>query len=559
MTDCSADGTVELDNFHSQRLTSVLWVQSALPRTLLPISYLFSDVPITIITDPPVVLVGEQVTLHCWLADSVPSNMSVLWYKKEERKNNTLCFSPSLGGMVEQCQNEEWCRTEGRWERRALLLIIRQVRVADEGAYVCAVRGDVGSQEAITHLDVIKMGNKPTFQRHQLEENMCCYTCKSKGWYPKPEVHWRSYGRKTINVEAKTNVTWNEGDLFTVQSNITVPCDNVDVTCAVILPKANKSRTGAMNEMILHKPNTCTYTSRIRGSYVKPKIMWINHEGEDLSSLAQTHILQEDNIFAMESSIEIPCGQPPTAFMITDREFGLHLLAQKSEKHKKEIEKLQKENGEFFWLHEGCVWQLRLIFCTPQNAKLLIRELRQFETWSVADDVKVDGDTAHPNLTISEDRKSFRHNSHAQKVTQNEGRFDSAVCVLASEGFSSGKHYWEVEVEKSNDWDLGVARKSIQRKGIISLSVKEGFWALGSSLKDYWARTDPWMRVVVQKKPKKIGIYLSYEEKYLIFFNVTDMSVIFMFKDCAFSEEVYPFFKNSQKESTMRICSIKEE
>nr|XP_009673274.1 PREDICTED: vespryn-like [Struthio camelus australis] len=98
----------------------------------------------------------------------------------------------------------------------------------------------------------------------------------------------------------------------------------------------------------------------------------------------------------------------------------------------------------------------------------------------------IDVGTAHPNFSVAEDRKSFRHNSQAQKVTQNEGRFDSAVCVLGSEGFSSGKHYWEVEVEKSNDWDLGVARKSIQRKGIISLSLKEGFWALGSSLKDYW-------------------------------------------------------------------------
>uniref|UniRef100_A0A8C4KGW0 Ig-like domain-containing protein n=1 Tax=Dromaius novaehollandiae TaxID=8790 RepID=A0A8C4KGW0_DRONO len=202
-------------------------------------SYLFfsGDVPITIIIDPPVVLVGEQVTLHCWLADTIPSNMSVLWYKKEEGKNTTLCFSPSLGGVVEQCQNEEWCRTEGRWERRALLLIIRQVQVADEGAYVCAVKGDIGSQEAITHLDV-------TSKQGDFQESMCCYTCKSKGWYPKPEVLWTNYGGKIINVEAKTNVTWNEEDFFTVQSNITVPCDNVDVTCAVILPKAKKSRTG---------------------------------------------------------------------------------------------------------------------------------------------------------------------------------------------------------------------------------------------------------------------------------------------------------------------------
>ncbi|NXE57189.1 BT1A1 protein, partial [Casuarius casuarius] len=440
------------------------------------------NVPITIIIDPPVVLVGEQVTLHCWLADTIPSNMSVLWYKKEEGKNTTLCFSPSLGGVVEQCQNEEWCRTEGRWERRALLLIIHQVQVADEGAYVCAVKGDIGSQEAITHLDVTKMGNKPTFQRNQLEESMCCYTCKSKGWYPKPEVLWMNYGGKTINVEAKTNVTWNEEDLFTVQSNITVPCDNVDVTCAVILPKAKKSRTDLL---YFFAPNPVPQLS--------VTLHYLGH-----------------SCFSEVGLISGELGNPQ-AMYFQGRKVAMA-------KALYNCDRTQKSNP------------------AAAGAQYLF----------VADDVKADVGTAHPNLSIAEDGKSFRHNSYAQKVTQNEERFDSAVCVLGSEGFSSGKHYWEVEVEKSNDWDLGVARKSIQRKGIIPLSLKEGFWVLGSSLKDYWARTDPWTRVMVQKKPRKIGVYLNCEEKHLTFFNVTDMSVIFMFKDCAFSEEVYPFFKNSQ-------------
>ncbi|NWS63921.1 BT1A1 protein, partial [Chunga burmeisteri] len=154
--------------------------------------------------------------------------------------------------------------------------------------------------------------------------------------------------------------------------------------------------------------------------------------------------------------------------------------------------------------------------------------------------IEVDVDTAHPNLSIAVDKKSFTYKSQAQKVTQNEGSFDSSVCALGSEGFSSGKHYWEVDVEKSNDWDLGVARKSSPRKGKMSLSPKEGFWALGLSFKGYWARTDPWTRLAVQKNPRKVGVYLNCEEKTLTFFNVTDMSVMFTFKDCAFSEEVYP-------------------
>ncbi|KAM7134530.1 butyrophilin subfamily 1 member A1-like isoform 1-T2 [Macrochelys suwanniensis] len=185
------------------------------------------------------------------------------------------------------------------------------------------------------------------------------------------------------------------------------------------------------------------------------------------------------------------------------------------------------------------------------------KELRRVRNNS--DYITLDADTAHPNLSIADNKKSFTHEAQPQKVPPNPDRFDSTVCVLGSEGFSSGKHYWEVEVVSSSDWDLGVARESIERKGKLSLSPKEGFWALGLNGRDYWAKTDPWTRVIVQKKPQKIGVYLSYQEKQVTIFNVTDMSVLFTFNDCSFSGEVYPFFKNSHKETTMRICSIKEE
>ncbi|NXW49319.1 BT1A1 protein, partial [Nyctiprogne leucopyga] len=445
--------------------------------------FLSGEVPITIGIEPSVVLVGDQVTLSCQLTESVPSNTSVLWYKMEKGRDAPLCSSSSLGGVVEQCQGEEQWRIAGHWHRRALLLVIRQVQVADEGTYVCAVNGSAVTWEATIHLKVTAIGYKPTLARDLQEEGMCRYTCKSKQWYPKPEVVWRKYGGDTVNAEAKTKITWSEKDHFTVQSIITVPCDNVDVVCVVKLIKSEISRSG---------------------SYEKPKVMWINPQGEDLSSLAQTSILQEtDNIFAIESSIEIPCGQLPPSFVTVDGERIPQIAQQSGLRHPQSKEVLSHLHVKLPEFH----------------LKYLL----------VVDDIKVDEDTAHPNLSIAADKKSFTHKSQAQKMTQNEGSFDSSVCVLGSEGFSSGKHYWEVDVEKSNDWDLGVARKCAPRKGIMSLSPKEGFWTLGLSFKCYWARTDPWTRLAIQKNPRKVGVYLNFEEKILTFFNVTDMSVMFTF------------------------------
>ncbi|XP_067411321.1 uncharacterized protein [Emydura macquarii macquarii] len=196
---------------------------------------------------------------------------------------------------------------------------------------------------------------------------------------------------------------------------------------------------------------------------------------------------------------------------------------------------------------------------TISHQEKMRKELEWKRARNTADDITLDAGTAHPNLSITGDKKSLKHEAQPQNVPPNPERFDSTVCVLSSEGFSSGKHYWEVEVKNSSDWDLGVARKSIERKGKLSLSPKDKFWVLGLSGRDYWGKTDPWTRVTVQKKPKKIGVYLSYQERRVTFFNVTDMSVLFTFNDCSFSEEIYPFFKNSHKETTMRICSINEE
>lgn len=123
--------------------------------------FLAGEVPIIISIEPSVVLVGEQVSLSCQVTDSVPSNVSVLWYKMEKGKDAPLCSSSSLGGVVEQSQDEEEGRITGQWQGRTLLLVIRQVQVADEGTYVCAVNGSVVTQEA-THLDIA--GKQGDFQ-----------------------------------------------------------------------------------------------------------------------------------------------------------------------------------------------------------------------------------------------------------------------------------------------------------------------------------------------------------------------------------------------------------
>ncbi|KAL0189257.1 hypothetical protein M9458_016356, partial [Cirrhinus mrigala] len=92
--------------------------------------------------------------------------------------------------------------------------------------------------------------------------------------------------------------------------------------------------------------------------------------------------------------------------------------------------------------------------------------------------VTMDPDTAHPKLFLSEDDKKAGCGETRQVVPESPWRFDTCPSVLGKEGFSSGKFYFEVQVKGKTDWDLGVAVESVKRKGVITLSPRNGLWTL---------------------------------------------------------------------------------
>ncbi|XP_049709852.1 tripartite motif-containing protein 60-like [Elephas maximus indicus] len=62
------------------------------------------------------------------------------------------------------------------------------------------------------------------------------------------------------------------------------------------------------------------------------------------------------------------------------------------------------------------------------------------------EDLMLDPKTAHPNLIISEDRKSVKYGQMEADFPYSPKRFTFIPAVLSSEGFDVGRHYWQVEV-----------------------------------------------------------------------------------------------------------------
>uniref|UniRef100_A0A663MNP3 B30.2/SPRY domain-containing protein n=1 Tax=Athene cunicularia TaxID=194338 RepID=A0A663MNP3_ATHCN len=159
-------------------------------------------------------------------------------------------------------------------------------------------------------------------------------------------------------------------------------------------------------------------------------------------------------------------------------------------------------------------------------------------------DVTLDLETAHPELILSEDRKSVRRGGKKLLLSlfDNPKRFNTVPVVLGSQVFFSGRSYWEVQVGDKPDWGLGLCRESASRKGNILFSPNHGYWVLRLQNEgNYEALTSPISPLTLSVRPRRIGIFLDYEAGEISFYNVSDRSHIYTFTD-KFSGNLRPLF-----------------
>lgn len=153
--------------------------------------------------------------------------------------------------------------------------------------------------------------------------------------------------------------------------------------------------------------------------------------------------------------------------------------------------------------------------------------------------VTLDPYTAHNHLVVSKDRKQLTLCESNFNVYGIVGRkFKCLPFVLASEGFSSGRFYYEVQVSGSKFWLLGVFKEPIKKDTFPFLEPEEGGWTLSKMPSSSDSYTVNSSSLHLRKTPKTVGVFVDYKKGEVSFYDVEARTLIYSFTKCNFIETI---------------------
>uniref|UniRef100_G1PHM7 Butyrophilin subfamily 3 member A3 n=1 Tax=Myotis lucifugus TaxID=59463 RepID=G1PHM7_MYOLU len=469
--------------------------------------------------EPILAMVGEDAELLCYLSPKMSAETMELMWRRSGLKQVVRAYAH---GMEETEIAEYRGRTSilrGDIAEGKAVLRIHKVRASDSGTYQCYFQDDDFLAKAQVELKVAALGSDLHVEMKGYEDGGIRVECTSAGWYPQPHVEWRGEGGESLPAMAAPGAADGEG-LYAVTSSVILKGGSgKGVSCVVRNPLLSQEKTAMVS---------------IAGPFFSSTKPWQAAFGVILVAL-----------LGLLAGLVMSWRQ---------QQKRIRALSQEKERERAEKEAaLVAKEHEREKLQEELRWRKQQ-YLEPGDRS------QAYAEWKMAlyqpADVILDPDTTHPNLFISEDQRSLNCTLERQRLPDNPKRFQDRYCVLGCESFTSGRHFWEVEVGDRKEWHLGVCREIVERKYYATITPENGFWTivlLGGH--EFQARTDPRSKLTVVNRLKRVGVFLDYERGEVSFYDAINGSHIFTFPQASFSGPLRPFFRIWSHEPTaLTIC-----
>nr|XP_012422565.1 PREDICTED: butyrophilin subfamily 2 member A2-like [Odobenus rosmarus divergens] len=454
--------------------------------------------------DPVLAMVGEDTMFHCHLSpEKDAQRMEVRWFRAQFSRA-VLVYKGGREKTQEQLEEYRGRTTfvSEHINTGSVALVIHNVTAHDRGIYHCYFQEGRSYDEAIVRLMVAGLGSKPLIEMKGQEDGGVRLECTSRGWFPEPRAVWRD-PLSAIMPALEEAYTVDADGLFMVTTSVVIrQCCVRKTSCSV-----SNTLLGQEKETVIFIPE----------SFAPGTFPWTVGLAVTLPSLL---------LFTAGSIC-----------LIRKLHRGKEVENEEKEIACKELEADHAEEEKDHHIKEQ-----------------LQEELRWRRALLQAADVVLDPDTAHPELFLTEDGRGVRRGPSRQSVPDNPKRFDCRPCVLGLESFSSGRHYWEVEVENVMVWAVGVCRDSVERKGEALLVPQNGFWILEMFGNQYRVLSSPERILPLKERLRRVGVFLDYEAGDISFYNMRDRSHIYTCPRSPFSGPLRPFFRLGSDDSPLFIC-----
>ncbi|XP_040180991.1 E3 ubiquitin-protein ligase TRIM21-like [Rana temporaria] len=231
-----------------------------------------------------------------------------------------------------------------------------------------------------------------------------------------------------------------------------------------------------------------------------------------ITELIRDLVLKKEELSEEMRHIEELCNRDPLTVLqesddLRDTEDGENELRER-------LEKL---------LHEGDALDVAGI--VHSGLSDIITEVNVYIYLQEPEDVLLDVKTAENSLRVSSDGKTVSISDTDQNRPETPERFQSWPQVLSSRSFSSGRHYWEVDVGGSDSWIFGMCYPSIDRgvelQSLIGYNSKS--WGLDMDGDQYGVRHDGKQTLLPANiSSNRVRIYLDYEAGRISFYDLCD-------------------------------------
>ncbi|XP_067084461.1 protein NLRC3-like isoform X1 [Osmerus mordax] len=217
-------------------------------------------------------------------------------------------------------------------------------------------------------------------------------------------------------------------------------------------------------------------------------------------------------------------------------EKGLKLLSARLEDPHCRLEKLNVDHGGECWIKPGLL-----------------------KAWRYACELTLDPNTAHRELSLSEENRKVTRRREKQPYPDHPERFDYCPQVLCREGLS-GRCYWEAE------WSGGLVNIAVTYKGISKRGVGDDCvlgnnnksWSLNCDDNSYYSACHNNKSTDIPAPPSsshRVGVYLDWPADTLSFYTVSSDTLTHLHTfHSTFTEPLYPGFRVYN--SSVSLCQV---